>query len=61
MEDYQFQTKIGDGTYGTVYKAVHKLTGQIVAIKVLKQKIEGHSVELKEIKILKKLKHPNIV
>lgn len=34
-------SKVGEGTYGTVYKAVHKLSGQKVAIKAIELKAQG--------------------
>lgn len=32
-ETYQFLSKIGKGSYGSVYKAIHKVNGQSVAVK----------------------------
>ncbi|KAJ0397618.1 hypothetical protein P43SY_003502 [Pythium insidiosum] len=51
-------------TYGVVLKCRHKVTGQIVAIKKFKESDEDEQVKktaLREIKILKQLKHENIV
>ena len=56
--------KIGEGTYGVVYKARNKLTGQLVALKKirLENQEEGvPSTAIREISLLKELKHPNIV
>ena len=57
--------KLGQGTFGFVRKAIHTLTGEQVAIKILdKEKIikEKDKFRLKnEIKILKKLRHNNLV
>ena len=57
--------RLGQGTFGFVRVATHSLTGERVAIKILdKEKIikEKDKVHLKnEIKILKKLRHTNIV
>ena len=33
MENFQKVEKIGEGTYGVVYKAKNKLTGEVVALK----------------------------
>jgi len=55
---------IGEGTYGVVLKARHKETGQIVAIKKFKESDEDEQVRktaLREVRILKQLKHDNIV
>lgn len=52
------------GTYGTVYKAKDKDSGEIVALKVVRldEDDEGvPSAALREICLLKELKHKNIV
>ena len=36
-EEYLFGETLGQGAFGTVRKAVHKLTGQERAIKILKR------------------------
>ena len=54
---------MGDGTYGSVVKAVNKKTGEVVAIKKMKKKFYSweECMALREIKSLRKLNHPNIV
>lgn len=55
---------LGAGTYGTVYKAQKKDTGSFYAIKQIKNESENEgipSTALREIAILKKMVHPNIV
>ena len=62
---YERLEQIGEGTYGQVYKARCKDTEQIVAMK----KIRVHHGKdwgmpptvIREIKILKRLQHPNLV
>jgi serine/threonine protein kinase len=59
--------KIGSGTYGVVYKGYKKNQNggkEIVAIKKMKIDLENEgipSTALREITILRELKHPNIV
>merc|ERR1719160_1308775 len=56
--------KIGEGTYGTVYKATHKKTGQRVAIKKIRVEHEEEGVPstaIREISLLKECEHPNVV
>lgn len=36
IEDYNLMDKIGSGQYGNVYKAEHKKTKQLFAVKVMK-------------------------
>lgn len=51
-------------TYGVVMKARHRTTGRLVAIKMFKESDEDEQVRktaLREIRILKQLKHENIV
>eukprot|EP00466_Bigelowiella_natans_P017219 jgi/Bigna1/43187/e_gw1.73.28.1 len=64
MENYECLGQIGEGTYGLVLKARHRITGQIVAIKKFKESDQDEQVRktaLREIRILKQLKHANIV
>eukprot|EP00232_Nephroselmis_pyriformis_P024027 CAMPEP_0182866016 /NCGR_PEP_ID=MMETSP0034_2-20130328/7988_1 /TAXON_ID=156128 /ORGANISM="Nephroselmis pyriformis, Strain CCMP717" /LENGTH=462 /DNA_ID=CAMNT_0024998339 /DNA_START=151 /DNA_END=1536 /DNA_ORIENTATION=+ len=64
MENYENLGKIGEGTYGVVLKCRHKGTGQLVAIKKFKESDEEEQVRktaLREVRILKQLKHENIV
>ncbi|XP_027695553.1 cyclin-dependent kinase 1-like [Vombatus ursinus] len=63
MEDYIKIEKIGEGTYGAVYKGRHK-TGQMVAMKKIRLENEKEGVPstaIQEISLLKELRHPNIV
>jgi len=56
--------KIGSGTYGTVYKGRHTKTNKIIAIKKIKIDLEYEgipSTALREITILRDLRHENIV
>ena len=64
IQDYQKEEKVGNGTYGVVYKAKHVKTGEIVALKkmIFEVKNEGvPSTTLREISLLCELQHKNIV
>jgi cyclin-dependent kinase len=64
MEKYSKIDKLGEGTYGIVYKAQNKDTGEIVALKRIRLDSEDEGVPctaIREISLLKELKHPNIV
>ena len=62
--NYEKLDKLGEGTYGVVFKAKDKNTGEIIAIKMihLEQEEEGiPPTSVREISVLSDLKHPNIV
>ena len=64
MERYVVGQEIGRGSYGVVYKALNTLTGETVAIKKIRLEKEDDGVPstaIREISLLKNLKHPNIV
>ncbi|XP_010686850.2 cyclin-dependent kinase F-4 [Beta vulgaris subsp. vulgaris] len=65
MEKYRPIQKVGEGTFGSVWSAINKQTGEVVAIKQMKNK-KYHSweecINLTEVKsLLKMSSHPNIV
>ncbi|KRZ13733.1 Cyclin-dependent kinase 5, partial [Trichinella zimbabwensis] len=64
MQMYEKLEKIGEGTYGTVFKAKNRETHEIVALKRVRLDDNDEGVPssaLREICLLKELKHPNIV
>lgn len=64
MDKYEKIEKLGEGTYGVVYKAQNQETGEIVALKSIRLDNEDEGVPctaIREISLLKELKHPNIV
>jgi len=64
LEKYKKLDKLGEGTYGVVYKAINQETGETVAIKKIRLEKEDDGVPstaIREISLLKNLKHPNIV
>jgi fused-like protein len=64
MEAYHILERIGEGSFGRVYKARRKFTGQFVALKFM-GKTGKTPAELEalrnEIHILRELDHPNII
>jgi hypothetical protein len=57
-------SEIGEGTYGVVYKAKDRVTGEILALKKIRLEAEDEgipSTAIREISLLKQLQHPNIV
>ncbi|CAK9040712.1 unnamed protein product [Durusdinium trenchii] len=63
MDQYQKIEKVGEGTYGVVYKAQDS-AGEIYALKTIRLEAEDEgipSTAIREISLLKELQHPNIV
>jgi cyclin-dependent kinase 7 len=64
VDRYLKKEVLGEGTYGVVFKATDTQTGQTVAIKKIRlgnQKEGINFTALREIKLLKELKDPNII
>ncbi|KAF9423433.1 hypothetical protein HW555_001242 [Spodoptera exigua] len=65
LEDFELINKIDEGTYGAVYRATNKQTGEVVALKQIKstKETEAFSVAAarRELELLMNLWHPNIV
>ena len=61
--DWQLQEKVGDGSFGSVYKLKSKKSGQLAAVKIVESIYQKAQVDvLHELDILKKFaNHPNIV
>lgn len=63
-DSYQRIEKIGEGTYGVVYKAINRKTNNIVALKKIRLENEDEGIPattIREISLLKILKHPTII
>jgi serine/threonine protein kinase len=64
VERYQKIEKLGEGTYGVVYKAKDKITSEIIALKKIRLENEDEGVPstaIREISLVKDCQHPNIV
>ena len=64
VSDFEKIQEIGEGTYGTVFKARDKESGKILALKKVRMHNENDGfpiTSLREINILRGLDHPNIV
>ncbi|XP_006352417.1 cyclin-dependent kinase G-2-like isoform X4 [Solanum tuberosum] len=64
VDEFERLNRIDEGTYGVVYRAKDKKTGEIVALKKVKMEKEREGfplTSLREINILLSLHHPSIV
>ncbi|GBF60605.1 serine/threonine-protein kinase [Trichophyton mentagrophytes] len=64
IREFEFLGKLGEGTFGEVYKARSKRAGSLVALKkiLMHNEKDGFPITaLREIKLLKILSHPNIL
>ncbi|KAF8357144.1 cdk-5 [Pristionchus pacificus] len=64
MQKYDRMEKIGEGTYGTVFKARNIESQEVVALKRVRLDDDDEGVPssaLREICILRELRHPNVV
>ena len=60
-KEYKIMGKIGEGTFGTVYRVVHRSLGIERALKTIKKRGKKHFSSYEEIDVLKKLDHANIL
>lgn len=62
---YSILSELGCGGFGTVYLARHKPTGRLAALKLTKEVVKKDAALIqrfkREIAIMKRLKHPNLV
>uniref|UniRef100_A0A7S0RJR5 Protein kinase domain-containing protein n=1 Tax=Chlamydomonas leiostraca TaxID=1034604 RepID=A0A7S0RJR5_9CHLO len=64
MEGYEKSVVLGTGTFASVFKAIDKKTGQVVAVKkinVADVKEGVHVTALREMKLLREINHPNVI
>ncbi|TVU13086.1 hypothetical protein EJB05_46762, partial [Eragrostis curvula] len=63
LRRYNIIKEVGDGTFGSVWCAINKESGEVVAIKKMKKKYHSweECINLREVKSLQRMNHPNIV
>ena len=65
VNHYEKLNRIGQGTYGTVYRGREKVTGEIVALKKVilhnEHKDGFPATSVREVRLLQRLAHVNIV
>lgn len=55
-------THLGEGGFGSVWRAVRRETGEEVALKIIKKRQHHNKILASdEIEVMQKLKHPNIL
>ncbi|GKV37095.1 hypothetical protein SLEP1_g45161 [Rubroshorea leprosula] len=64
LSEYELVSKINEGAYGVVYKAIEKKTGQVMALKRMKHRKGERGLPpaaLREIEILFSIRHPSVL
>lgn len=64
VSEYEKLHRIGEGTYGVVYKARERKTGEVVALKKIRFEHSRDGVpvtSIRELRVLQRCCHPNVV
>lgn len=61
FDEYDLKEKLGEGSFGTVYKVIQRKTNYLRVVKAIKKKYVDKSEFLNEIELLKTVDHPNII
>jgi serine/threonine protein kinase len=65
IDDYELGGQLGAGTVGTIFEATRKDTGEVFALKLLSPAVSSNQLIVsrfwREMMILEKLNHPNIL
>jgi serine/threonine protein kinase len=63
-DKWEKKDKIGEGSYGNVYRGINKSSSELIAIKKIKTPVSEDGVPvdtLREVTILRNIEHSNIV
>ncbi|CAJ1337912.1 unnamed protein product [Effrenium voratum] len=61
-QDYSLDIELGVGAFGTVYKGKALNSSEVVAVKIIpRERLHSDQSFMKELKVARKLSHPNIV
>ena len=66
LDDFILQKKIGEGSFGKVYRVINKKTGEVFAAKIsnntLTDEMNDANLEMiREVEIMSKINHPSIL
>ena len=61
FDEYDLKEKLGEGSFGTVYKVIQRKTNYLRAMKAIKKKYVEKNEFLNEIELLKTVDHPHII
>ena len=61
FDEYDLKEKLGEGSFGTVYKVIQRKTNYLRAVKAIKKKYVEKNEFLNEIELLKTVDHPHII
>ena len=61
FEEYDLKEKLGEGSFGSVYKVIQRKTNYLRAVKAIKTKLVDKNEFVNEIEVLKTVDHPNII
>eukprot|EP00924_Labyrinthula_sp_SR-Ha-C_P003803 snap_masked-scaffold_3-processed-gene-5.19-mRNA-1 protein AED:0.17 eAED:0.21 QI:0/-1/0/1/-1/1/1/0/664 len=62
ISKFKFKEVLGEGSFAAVYRAVHQITGEVVAVKKITKELSDNEVLENEVRVLRACgTHPNII